>query len=227
MGFWVQKLQIPKQARCICAVGAGGKTSLLYTLAKEYRAMGKKVLLTTTTKMYLPKKRSLWAEEAPEIQNKLETMGFVAAGTQISTEKMGALPESIWHTICHYADVVLVEADGAKRLPLKFPNTTEPVLPKTCDFLITVVGLSCIGQTLETVCHRAALVEQKLGICKKHILQIEDVARILYKGYGAFWQEMPVCILGNQAECITPKQVRQFQKCFAYPCVCGSLQANQ
>lgn len=225
MGFWVQKLQIPEQAHCICAVGAGGKTSLLYTLAKEYHAMGKKVLLTTTTKMYLPENRSIWAEQAADIQHKLETNGFVVAGTQISTEKMGALPESIWIYDC--ADVVLVEADGAKRLPLKFPNDTEPVLPKACDFLITVVGLSCIGQELQKVCHCAALVEQTLGICGKHVLQMEDVAQILYKGYGAFWQQIQGCILGNQAEYMTVQQIQQFQKYFMYPCICGSLQANQ
>lgn len=227
MGFWVQKLQIPEQAHCICAVGAGGKTSLLYILAKEYRAMGKKVLLTTTTKIYLPAQRSIWAETAEQIQNQLETNGFVVAGTKINVEKMGALPEAIWHTISNHADVILVEADGAKRLPLKFPNATEPVLPKSCDFLLTVVGLSCIGQELEKVCHRADLVEQKLGFCGKHILQTKDVAQIVYTGYGMFWKEMQGCIFGNQAECITPKQAKEFQKFLTYPCVCGSLRANQ
>ena len=49
-----EALQIPPSARCICAVGAGGKTSLLYELAEEYRQEGQRVLLTTTTKMYLP-----------------------------------------------------------------------------------------------------------------------------------------------------------------------------
>ncbi len=51
----IQALGIPDSVRCICAVGAGGKTSLLHRLAEEYRARGRKVLLTTTTKMYLPK----------------------------------------------------------------------------------------------------------------------------------------------------------------------------
>ena len=47
-----EALQIPPSARCICAVGAGGKTSLLYELEEEYRQKGKRVLLITTTTMY-------------------------------------------------------------------------------------------------------------------------------------------------------------------------------
>ena len=63
-----EALQIPPSARCICAVGAGGKTSLLYELAEEYRQEGKRVLLTTTTKMYLPEKDGVLDGTAKEIK---------------------------------------------------------------------------------------------------------------------------------------------------------------
>lgn len=124
-----EALQIPPSARCICAVGAGGKTSLLYELAEEYRQKGKRVLLITTTKMYLPEKDGVLDGTAEEIKEKLERDGFAVAGSVFSDEKMGPLPQAILDEVFSFADVVLVEADGSKRMPLKMPRQGEPVLP--------------------------------------------------------------------------------------------------
>ena len=117
-----EALQIPPSARCICAVGAGGKTSLLYELAEEYRQEGKRVLLTTTTKMYLPEKDGVLDGTAKEIKEKLERDGFAAVGSVFSEEKMGSLPKAVFDEVFSFADVVLVEADGSKRMPLKMPR---------------------------------------------------------------------------------------------------------
>ena len=39
----------------ISFVGGGGKTTSIYTLANELSSLGKKVLVTTTTHMHMPK----------------------------------------------------------------------------------------------------------------------------------------------------------------------------
>ena len=39
----------------ISFVGGGGKTTSIYTLARELSNLGKKVLVTTTTHMHMPK----------------------------------------------------------------------------------------------------------------------------------------------------------------------------
>jgi len=39
------------------------------------------------------------------------------------------------------ADIILVEADGAKRCPLKAPNETEPVIPFSTTWTLPIVGL--------------------------------------------------------------------------------------
>ena len=67
-------LGIPEYVRCICAAGAGGKTGLLGRLAAEYRDMGKHVLLTTTTKMYLPEAYGALDCSAGEILDRLDRM---------------------------------------------------------------------------------------------------------------------------------------------------------
>lgn len=88
-----EALQIPPSARCICAVGAGGKTSLLYELAEEYRQEGKRVLLTTTTKMYLSEKDGVLDGTAEEIKEKLERDGFAVAGSVFLKKKWVLCPK--------------------------------------------------------------------------------------------------------------------------------------
>ena len=49
MGIW-EKLRLePERHRVVALVGAGGKTSTLYALAREARAAGLTVIVTTTT----------------------------------------------------------------------------------------------------------------------------------------------------------------------------------
>ena len=47
-------LDVQKRPAVISVVGAGGKTSLLFWLAEVLRASGRRVLITTTTHMFMP-----------------------------------------------------------------------------------------------------------------------------------------------------------------------------
>ena len=64
------KLDIEKY-KVIAVVGGGGKTSLIYRLNEELQAIGKKVIISTTTHMAydpaLPLVRSTELEKVPEI----------------------------------------------------------------------------------------------------------------------------------------------------------------
>jgi probable selenium-dependent hydroxylase accessory protein YqeC len=44
------------------------------------------------------------------------------------------------------ADVIVIEADGARWLSLKTPNETEPVIPLSTTWTVAVVGLDGIGK---------------------------------------------------------------------------------
>lgn len=48
--------------------------------------------------------------------------------------------------------MVLLEADGAKRMPCKVPAAHEPVLLPESDIVLTVAGLSALGRPLREVC---------------------------------------------------------------------------
>ena len=98
-------------------VGAGGKTTLMHRLARQYREQGLKVLLTTTTHMFI-ESDTLCTGSAEEIRRALETGGYAMAGVA-DGEKIGPLPEAVYLEVCQYADMVLVEADGSRQLAVK------------------------------------------------------------------------------------------------------------
>ncbi len=54
------------------------------------------------------------------------------------------------------ADLVLVEADGSRRLPVKVPGPNEPVVPKNSDMVLCVLGLSSWAARGQAVFSRGA-----------------------------------------------------------------------
>ena len=137
----------------IAAVGAGGKTSTLLWLAELFYRAGRRVLLTTTTQMYLPQQMpvmfcrdpgqlpaavwqrplqacfSCWLPQAGKVK------GFTSA-------QLDAL------LIEANVDVVLVEADGAHGFALKAPDQHEPCIPLSCRCVIAVTGGWLLGQSI-------------------------------------------------------------------------------
>ena len=162
-------------------VGSGGKTTLLKTLARQYRAQGKTVFVTTTTHMFI-EEDTLLTDDADTIIRVLKEKGYVMAGIPEGI-KFKALSEETYAAVCAQADVVLVEADGSKGLPLKYPNATEPVIPKNAGEIIVVCGLNALGQKAMDVCHRLELVKTCLGIDDDTIITPSHVQKLITEGY--------------------------------------------
>ncbi len=168
----------------IAVVGSGGKTTLLKKLAKDYHAQGKKVLLSTTTHMFIEDYARI-SNDLPSLVAELEESGFLMAGSVSPKDphKLSSLPDKIYEELCRHADVVLIEADGSRRLPIKFPNQTEPVIPANCDKIIVVCGLHALGKPLAEVAHRPELVKTCLNAEDSTIIRPEHVQTLLRKGY--------------------------------------------
>lgn len=165
----------------ISIVGSGGKTTLLKKLAAAYRAEGKTVFVTTTTHMYV-EEGTLLTDDANEIIDGLRKNGFAMAGVP-QGEKIKALSRETFEAVSKHADVVLVEADGSKHMPLKFPNATEPVIPENTDEIIVVCGLNALGQKARDVCHRLELVKNCLGIEDDTVITAEHAQKLVTEGY--------------------------------------------
>lgn len=149
-----------ERARLVALCGAGGKTTLMFALAREMAAAGERVLVTTTTRIGSAEGERPWP---PGIS--ISHGGRSADGRKLT----GHPPELIDEIkrAGHY-ERLLVEADGSRRTPLKAPAAHEPVIPATTDAVIVVAGLSGLGLPLseETVFRAeiwAALSGTRLG----------------------------------------------------------------
>lgn len=147
-------------ASLICLVGGGGKTSLLHALGEELARRDPPVVCTTSTRMAKPENAAL-----PFFPNeRLNDVPLPASGGALVARPApaGADPAKVYGYTAEELDAfwrsgrakwLLVEADGAARLPLKAPAPHEPVIPTETGAVVAVVGLGGVGRpfTGETV----------------------------------------------------------------------------
>ena len=162
-------------------VGAGGKTTLIHSQAERYRAEGKRVFVTTSTHMFTEPDTVL-SDEADTIIAELNRTGYVMAGIP-EGEKIRTLSPETYEKVCAQADVVLIEADGSNHKPIKFPNSTEPVLPDHVEEIVVVCGLQALGRPLVEVAHRPELVKACLGAQDDTIITLNHIAKLVWEGY--------------------------------------------
>lgn len=165
----------------VAVVGSGGKTTLIKKLAAQYRREGKTVLVTTTTHMFI-EEDTLLTDDADTVIGALRETGYAMAGIP-EGQKIKALSKETFDTLCKIAEVVLVEADGSKHMPLKYPNATEPVIPVGTDRIVVVWGPHGLGKPAREVCHRLDLVKECLNITEDTIITEEHVRKLLMQGY--------------------------------------------
>ena len=80
--------------------------------------------------------------------------------------------------------MVLLDADGAKRMPCKAPAAHEPVLLPESDIVLAVAGLSALGRPLREVCFRLEQACALLGAAPETLLTPELLARLLASEQG-------------------------------------------
>jgi molybdenum cofactor cytidylyltransferase len=171
-------------------VGGGGKTTAMFRLGRELADLGWRVVTTTTTMIAPPELRPgeelvLTLDQAQaERQTRLawEQGNLVTLATEsVSAEnKLKGIPPSWVHRLVSLADIVLVEADGARMRPFKAPAAHEPVVPDTTSLLIPVVGVDAVGRPLcEETVHRPELVSEITGLSLGAEVTTDTVAKLL------------------------------------------------
>lgn len=151
-----------KAARKIYVAGSGGKTSLIHCLADQYAKAGKKVLILTTTHMRKEPSMILCDGDPEKFEERIRRAfcrrSIVAAGRSAdSPGKITWIGQEQYHRIELLANVILIEADGSKGLPAKFPNKKEPVILNDADEIYVVFGLSALDRKMKDACHRYPL----------------------------------------------------------------------
>lgn len=197
----------------IAVAGSGGKTTRIHKLAEKYRGEGKKVLVTTTTHMLLEEGCDL-SGDASSICKKLTEEGYCMAGLPAEEGKIKELPDEVYEKVCEYADVVLVEADGSKGLPVKYPAAYEPVIPQNADEIQIVTGLSAIGKPLKEVSHRKELVMDCLDVTEETLITPVHLQKLLQKGYieplKERYPKKRITVCPGQADTLYERAVARF-----------------
>ncbi len=177
----------------IAVVGAGGKTSTIWRLAESIPG---KVVITTTTHLgmdqILKAEQNLFISAVDEI-NKIDwrntpriisITGPVIDGHRI----VGLSPEQsnqLYKSSLTHKFSVLIEADGARMLPLKAPGEHEPVIPAWVDTVITVAGMSPLGKPLdEKNVFRVKEFSQLSGIQEGGKINAEGISKVLCSPNG-------------------------------------------
>ena len=160
-------------------IGGGGKSTLLHALADEL-SKHVRVIVATSTKMYVPDWCPvLLSTELGDVESALATSSLVCVGSiHEPTGKLDA-PRMAFSDLADIADYVLVEADGAKRLPLKAHTEHEPVIPTCTNRVVYVVGIDGVGVPISQTCHRPELYAQLASASVDERVTPEMVATVL------------------------------------------------
>jgi probable selenium-dependent hydroxylase accessory protein YqeC len=143
----------------ISLVGAGGKTTLMFRLAKELLESGKKVVTTTTTKIAEPTREDtpcLFVDPDPAktlqwVSEHLDRYQHLTlASRRLESDKLQGISTDLvidlWKKTL--IDYLVIEADGAARRPVKAPREKEPVIATNTTLVVAVLGLDGVGATL-------------------------------------------------------------------------------
>ncbi len=177
-------------------VGAGGKTTTMYTLAAELAAQGKRVITTTTTNIYIPRSDEtdtlVVAAETSTLREMVNAAWgrhrrVTVAGKVIGSGKLSGVQLDQPYALLQKggADVVIVEADGARHSMIKAPAEYEPVVPAQTNVALIVMSAEAINQPLSVeIAHRPERIAALLGINQGDILTPVLIARLMAHELG-------------------------------------------
>ena len=197
-----------KKRAFISLVGAGGKSTLFKRLAEELLLKNKRMILTTTTKMFarqlapfIKKGRLIEDHDEETIRESIRKYFFIESkrgrlaviGKKIiednGEEKVSGPPpdwlDKWWED--KLADYFLIEADGAAGRSVKAPASHEPLIPLSTTDLIGVIGIDCLGLSLqEENVFRSEIFSRLTGLNLREKVGIEALSLLICHPEGLF-----------------------------------------
>lgn len=208
MNEFAEALQVRPGLTAI--IGGGGKTTLLYRLARELEERGS-VIVTTSTHIFKP-------TDLPFALTAGKVSGILCVGMPCENGKLSA-PQQSFRELTALADYVLVEADGSAGRPLKTHAPHEPVIPPEADQVICVVGASGLNHPAVEKVHRP---ERFIALSGSETATPETVAAVLKK------EALHTRVLINQAD--SPERIDaagKLARLLGCPVTVASLQKGE
>jgi len=177
----------------LALVGAGGKTTALFQLA---RLIPLPVFVTTTTHM------GTWQVELADMHIRIHDINdlpdlldetlegvILITGDVVREDRISGLSLEVVDQLRSIADQrklpLLIEADGSRQKPLKAPAEYEPVIPAFVSLVIVVAGLSGLGKPINAQwVHRAGDFVELSGSCDGEIITPGVLANVLLHPEG-------------------------------------------
>jgi len=187
-----------KAREVISLVGAGGKTTLMFCLAKELFLSGKKVVTTTTTKILTPtsgETGSLFVDSDEErikdfLRGHLDQFHHITiARERLESGKLKgvspSLVDGLWRSLG--IDAIIIEADGAAGRPIKAPREDEPVIPTNTTLVVAILGVDGMEMELnEKNVFQPERVSNITGILTGERLTDEAIGLLMTHPEGIF-----------------------------------------
>jgi len=185
----------------LALTGGGGKTSLLYTLARE-NCFGKGIF-TTTTRMWDPGiaghpfQRIIVHSETGDRPVPALSDGscFISSGPDPGNgEKVLGLSNKLiesWKCLREWP-ILVIEADGAAGRPLKAPRDGEPVIPSCVNKTAGCIGLDSLGKPLSSEwVHRCDLFRERFCRQDQEFIDSDVLIRLILHPQGLFQNAPP------------------------------------
>jgi len=157
----------------VCAVGAGGKKSVLVRLASRHP--GRVAITATVFTTYVQEQIGFVAvvDEAERLPGRIaaidaaSSVAYACPATQPA--RRAGVPAAVIERIHREGGfaATYVKADGARMRLIKSPAEDEPVLPASCRTVIVVVSAHAIGEALRPrIAHRLPRITEVLGLAE-------------------------------------------------------------
>lgn len=190
----ISSLKLFSETDQVAWVGAGGKTSLIFAIAHEL--FSHKCVITTTTKMASSEIK--FADQSKKItefenfeEDQINEVTLIFSGfveneeTKLSGYSVDEL-KTISEVLIQNQIPLLIEADGSKRKPCKFPGVHEPIIPLFVNKVCVVVGLSALGKPLdEENFHRPDEIARALNVSMGETITTDHLFEILSHPEGS------------------------------------------
>ena len=182
----------------VSLVGAGGKTTLMFRLAKELVLAKKKVVTSTTTKILEPSSEETSCLFIHDDEEKLKQFvlqhieGYhhiTIARERLEATKLKGISSDLANVLCNSrkVDMMIIEADGAAGRPVKAPREWEPVIPSDSTLVIGILGVDGVGKELnEENLFQAERISKLTGIPMGRELTCEAMAILMTHPQGIF-----------------------------------------
>ena len=177
----------------VAFVGAGGKSSAILSIAGELAEAGMTFLTAPTTKMLVSEAEKLGtlvtSEDTGQLRTKAEqtlsdgASGVVVGSGLLSKNRVGGVEPGSITSLAPLADVVLIEADGSRRRPIKGTADHEPVLPDAATLVVAVGNIRAFGAPVDQEhVHRPELFSKLTGVGAGQSITARAFAQAMAKG---------------------------------------------